>query len=102
MKITTLEQLEALPDGTVLKDRCGNFGEIFNKRIDLSEGDFSHIPEDADLILPATAYTPAKITQEQFDHAAKAVRESEWFGTGYEQAYAALAAIGISVEGENE
>lgn len=102
MKITTLAQLEALPDGTVLKDAFGNFGEIFNKRIDLSEGDSSHIPEDADLILPATAYIPATITQEQFDQAAKAVRESEWFGTGYEQAYAALAAIGISVEGENE
>lgn len=49
--------------------------------------------------------TPEKqivISPEQFEKAAKAVRESEWFGTGYEQAYAALTTLGISVEGDDE
>lgn len=102
MKITTVEQLEALEEYTVIRDRRGDVGEIKEGYFVTTEPKYVSITDSPEEILPATLMIPATITQEQFDQAAKAAREAEWFGTGYEQAYAALTALGISVEEEDE
>lgn len=104
MKIETLEQLEALPEGTVIEDSGGGI----TRRID--DGSWSEIGQTIGLwtydseeiakYLPAVVLIPATVSQEKFEDAVYRLT-STYRRTGFVNALeSALSTLGIEVSDE--